>query len=278
VPTTEFGGSLGFSRVTIAQTSTADCLPLNTLSNPFPGGLIKPTGAAGGLATQAGDAVTVNDPTRRLPYMWQFCSGFQYELIAGLLVEASYMGRRTRQLQVSKDMNYLTIDQLNLGTPYLSQVVPNPFLGVLPSNTSRGAQSTTQRRNLQAQYPRFSGVTLGAQSLGKSWCNAFQLKVEKRLSHGLSVLVAEPRLEGHQPEGRQVGGLALQGLLVGATPERPVGLGVDVGGIQDGPRPADDLVLPQPGFDRVLRSLATGIVKRRGSEFQHEFVGRLHFW
>ena len=54
LPTYEFGGSLGFSRVTTAQTSTADYLPLATLSNPYPGGLLQPTGASLGLATGTG--------------------------------------------------------------------------------------------------------------------------------------------------------------------------------------------------------------------------------
>ena len=77
-----------------------------------------------------------------------------------------------------------------LGTPYLSQAVPNPFYGVLSSSTSRGAQSTIQRRNLIVQYPQFSGVTMATQSLGKSWYNSFQLKAEKRMSHGVSVLLS----------------------------------------------------------------------------------------
>ena len=171
---------------------------MNTLSNPFPDGLIKPTGAAGGLATQVGDSIAFNDPTRRVPYMWQFSSGLQYELMRGLLVDASYVGSRTRQLQVSKDLNSLTLDQLKLGTPALSQVTPNPFLRcAAESNTSRGAQATTQRRNLIVPYPQFSGVTMGAVSLGDLWYNAFQFKLEKRMSHGLAFLVSYTVCQEH---------------------------------------------------------------------------------
>jgi hypothetical protein len=83
-------------------------------------------------------------------------------------VEASYVGSQTRELQVSKSQSFLTVDQLALGTPYLSQVVPNPFFGLFPINTSRGAQATIQRSSLLTQFPQFSGVTMTNQSLGKA--------------------------------------------------------------------------------------------------------------
>jgi hypothetical protein len=143
-----------------------------------------------GLATGLGGAITFNDVTRRVPYVWQFSGGFQYEVIRGLLVEASYVGSRTSQLQVSKNINALPVDQLKLGTTYLSQVVPNPFFGVLPSNTTLGATATTQRRNLLVPYPQFGAITEGAQTLGRSWYNSFQFRAEKRVSHGLTLLAS----------------------------------------------------------------------------------------
>jgi hypothetical protein len=190
LPTSDFGGSLGFSRVTSVQSATADYKPFNTMLNPFPGGLLQPAGAQGGLATQVGDAAAFFDPQRRIPYVWQFSAGFQYEIKPGLVVDASYVGSRTRRLQVSKDIDVLTAEQLALGTPYLSQAVTNPFYGVLPSNTSRGAQSTIQRRNLLLPYPQFTSLMEGALSQGSSWYNSFQFKVEKRFGRGLSVLVS----------------------------------------------------------------------------------------
>jgi hypothetical protein len=190
LPTVEFGGETGFSQTTSAQTSTAGFLPFHTLANPFPNGLIQPPGSSRGLATQVGDSVTFNDPRRTIPNVWQFSAGIEYELWPGLLLEASYVGSRTRELQISKSQSYLTPEQLALGTPYLSQVVPNPFFNVLPVNTSRGAQTTIQRRNLLTQFPHFSGLTMGQQSLGTSWYNSVQFKVEQRFRHGLTYLVS----------------------------------------------------------------------------------------
>ncbi|MFB3825171.1 MAG: TonB-dependent receptor domain-containing protein [Bryobacteraceae bacterium] len=189
-PQADFGTTHGFSQVTNAVTSTPDYLPFNTLSNPFPNGLIQPPGSSRGLATQVGDSLTFADPTRTVPYVWQFSAGFQYELWAGVLVDASYVGSRSKQLQVNRSLTYLTAEQLALGTPYLNQSVPNPFYGVLPITTPRGAQPNIQRRNLMGQYPQYTGLTSNFSNLGSSWYNAFQLRVEKRFSQGLTALVS----------------------------------------------------------------------------------------
>ena len=53
-----------------------------------------------------------------------------------------------------------------------------------------GATATTQRRNLLLPNPQFTTITEGAQSLGKSWYNSFQFRAEKRMSHGLTVLLS----------------------------------------------------------------------------------------
>jgi hypothetical protein len=116
LPTTEFGGTIGFSQTTSAQTSTPEFLPYQVLSNPFPNGLIPPPGAERGLATQVGDSVSFNDVNRSIPYVWQFSAGFEYELRPGLLLEATYVGSRTREIGVGKSQSYLTTDQLALGT------------------------------------------------------------------------------------------------------------------------------------------------------------------
>jgi hypothetical protein len=190
LPTVEYGGVLGFSRTTTAQTSTPDFLPFHTLSNPFPNGLIPRPGAQDGLKTQVGDSISFNDSARRVPRVWQYSAGFQYEFLPGILAEATYVGSDSRQLQVGRSLSYLTAEQLALGTPYLNQVVPNPFYNVLPVTTARGAQPTIQRRNLLTQYPHYSGVTAGQLNLGSSWYHSVQFKLEQRFKSGLTYLVS----------------------------------------------------------------------------------------
>jgi hypothetical protein len=190
LPTMDTPGQTGFSQSTTTVTSTPGYLPFQVLSNPFPNGLIPPLGASLGLATQVGNTVSFRNVEERIPHMWQYSAGFQYELVRGLLVEATYVGSQTTELQVNRSLSYLTKEQLALGTPYLSASVPNPFYGVLPVTTSRGAQSTIQRRNLLAPYPQYNGVTQNGLSLGSSWYNSAAFKVERRFNRGFSLLAS----------------------------------------------------------------------------------------
>jgi hypothetical protein len=190
LPTMDTPGQTGFSQSTTTVTSTPGYLPFQVLSNPFPNGLIPPLGASQGLATQVGNSVSFRNLEQRIPHVWQYSAGFQYELVRGLLVEATYVGSQTADLQVSKNLLYLTKEQLALGTPYLSASVPNPLYGVLPVTASRGAQSTIQRRNLLMQYPQYTGVTMNGVSIGSSWYNSVAFKVERRFKGGLSLLAS----------------------------------------------------------------------------------------
>jgi hypothetical protein len=100
------------------------------------------------------------------------------------------VGSRTRQIQVNRALNFLTVEQLALGTPYLSATLPNPFYGILPANASRGAQPTIQRRNLLLQYPHFTSVIMNYASLGTSWYDSLPVKLEQRLRAGLTLLAS----------------------------------------------------------------------------------------
>jgi hypothetical protein len=182
-----FGGNIGFAETSFSQTSTPGFQPLDTLSNPFPGGLVQPAGASAGLATNIGNGVQFTDPNWRNPYVWQYSAGFQYEIKPGLLVEASYVGSQTKNLGVNKEFDFLTPQQLNLGAAYLNQAVPNPFFGVLPANTALGAQPTIEQQSLITQYPEFTNVTMTNHPVGGSWYNSLQLKMEQRFKYGLAL-------------------------------------------------------------------------------------------
>ena len=189
LPTTDIGNAVGFSQTTNAETSTVEGLSLRVLSNPFPSGLTPPPGAGRGLATLAGDNISFSDPGRSVPYVWQYSSGIQVELIQGILIDATYSGSQTRSLPVSQSINALSTAQLALGTQYLNTGMPNPFYGVLPASTPRGTSSSVQRRVLLLPYPQFGTITENNISYGSQWYNSAQLKLEKRFKHGFSALI-----------------------------------------------------------------------------------------
>jgi hypothetical protein len=190
LPTTETGQNNGFSATTSATVSTPGFLPAATLSNAFPTGLIQPAGSSQGLSSLLGSSITFNNVNRVIPKMWQYSFGMERELFRGFLLEVTYVGSRTNQMQVGQNLNALTASQLALGTAYLNTAVTNPFYGVLAPNTTQGAQPTIQQRNLMVAYPQYSGVTRNANNLGSSWYNALQMRLERRFSNGLSFLLS----------------------------------------------------------------------------------------
>ncbi|HYP06407.1 MAG TPA: TonB-dependent receptor, partial [Bryobacteraceae bacterium] len=181
-------GSAGFGTSTpFVSSIDANRTPAGTLSNPFPAGLFGPGGAATPPTVFAGQNVTYVDAERVIPYIAQYSAGFQHQLPWNIVMELSYVGSQTRNLGVSRNINDLTADQLALGTTYLNQSVPNPMQGLFPGTALNGA--TVTRRTLLRPFPQFNEVNRTQYAIGKGWYNSLQFQFEKRLSHGLHLLM-----------------------------------------------------------------------------------------
>jgi hypothetical protein len=187
----------GFNPQTSTLTSPDGLTPFNLpdrkflLSNPFPNGLRPIEGSSKGLLTSLGNGNTGfarNDPHA---YYQQWNFGIQRELPGNLLVEAAYVGSHGVKLQdfAGASFNVLPDQYLELGNS-LFESLPNPFFGVLPENSSLGASPTVTRQQLLLPFPHFTGVTEQAAHRASSSYHGFQLKVQKRISHGLSALVS----------------------------------------------------------------------------------------
>jgi hypothetical protein len=64
----------------------------------------------------------------------------------------------------------------------------NPLYGLLPAGP--GLSTSTTRQQLLLPYPQFTGVTENSIPVGKSWYNSLQVRFDKRMSHGLNLLVS----------------------------------------------------------------------------------------
>jgi hypothetical protein len=189
---TDSGFTQGFSQTTpYVATQDSNRTPSNTISNPFPTGLIQPAGSSAGMRTFLGQGVSFVYPDSRNTYVHQFSFGIQRELPGHISVEASYVGSRTRDALVANSINSISLANLALGDPtkggdpnYLNQQVPNPFQGLLPGTTINGA--TVARSQLLKPFPEFTGVTITDTNVGKIWYNSLQVSVQKRYSHGLT--------------------------------------------------------------------------------------------
>jgi hypothetical protein len=174
-------GSLDESGVT-HQAVTAD---------PFPGGLIAPAGANGGLTTFLGQAISFNPTLRLHPYSQRWSAGGQRQLPAGVMLEASYVGNRGTRLDVSRNLNatparYLSTspNRDNAVIASLGQTFPSPFQGLA---SVFGASMS--RANLLRPYPEFGNITV-ADPAGYSWYHSLQMRAERRLMRGYTVQAA----------------------------------------------------------------------------------------
>jgi len=191
IPVQNSDPTTNFSRTTSVLTSTSSYNPIGALSNPFPTGLLEPLGSSLGLATNAGLSISAIDPNSKIPYVWQFSGGFEYEVRPGLLAEATYSGSRTYQLAVTQNLNALTLAQLNQGSAYLNKLVPNPFYNIPAfAGTSLGTNATVAQSALITPHPQFSGVSMTSVPIGLNWYNSVQFKLEKRFKHGLQFLAS----------------------------------------------------------------------------------------
>ena len=193
MPATDYGQTTGFSQTTQALTTlstTQGPVPNVTLANAFPNGLVQPAGSSLGLLTSVGGPVEFAYQGRTIPSLWTWSAGMQYQLPWKIVLDASYVGSRGRGLEVSKQLNYLTTDQLALGSGVLNQSVPNPFYGVLSKSTTLGAKSTIAARSLMFPYPQFTSVQMDDYSVGKSWYRALQFRAQRRFESGISFLAS----------------------------------------------------------------------------------------
>ncbi len=158
-----------------------------TLSDPFPNGLRAAPGSAAGLLAQAGDSLSFYDSARVSPYNQQWQFSVQRELSSQILVDVAYLGMLSLKQFEAFDLNEKPDRFLAQGAAENTRA-PNPFLGVLPANSTLGQGATIVQRRLWPAYPQFTTLTVQGANTGRAVYHALQVKVEKRLTHGLGLL------------------------------------------------------------------------------------------
>ena len=185
-------GNEGFSASTDYTGSPNGLTPSVYISNPFPTGINRPGGNTQGLLTGIGTSFEnplTGDNT--VPYMENWDFDVQRELPGDILVDAAYVGSHGVNLNMAGEGNFninqLTPAAIALGTQ-LQQSVSNPFYGII--TTGPEAARTIPLSYLAAPFPQFTTVYASFPTGGYSDYNAFQLRVEKRFSHGLTTLLS----------------------------------------------------------------------------------------
>ena len=193
------GGNEGFLAGTnwLTTMNGDGVTPWGRISNPFPDGLLYPSGSSLGVLTNLG--LSISEPFRNMnipPYTQTWSGGFQYQLPGNWLIEANYVGTKGTHLyyQGAGGLQYFgpwiekeATDPALVSA--LSTYVPNPYFGVINTPGCGMCGSTITTSNLLRPYPQFSGVSQMMPPIANSIYHAFQLRVEKRLSSGLAMLI-----------------------------------------------------------------------------------------
>ncbi len=167
---------------------------------PFPNGYAAPPGASQGLESLVGSSVSMDQRSRKLPLVWDYTAGLQIGLPAQIILDIAYLGVHATDMVASKQLDGLTPAEFAQGhtTPgYLTQLVTNPFYGVIPNTLALGENPTIQAGYLMVPYPQYNGsLTITDLATGYDNYNGLQVKAEKRfsgssmLSNGLSFIGA----------------------------------------------------------------------------------------
>jgi hypothetical protein len=101
-------------------------------------------------------------------------------------LEVSYLGSKNTRLGIpDANINQLPSQDLSMGSALLTRV-SNPYFGQIPASSSLGGASIAQQQLLRP-FPRFTTVALFRDNVGNSTYEAAAVKLEKRLSHGLTL-------------------------------------------------------------------------------------------
>lgn len=200
---------VGFSSSTSMQASFNN-LPFNTLSNPFPQGLVEPIGATLGLSTLLGQSITFLDTEARRAASDQFDFSIQREIAHQIRLEVAYIGSRMDRLPVDEALNGTPPALLSLRDE-LNRAVPNPFAGLIAVGTL--SQATVAKSQLVRTYPHFSGVTQAFRPIGKTWYDSLQASANKRFGRGLAFQVSYTLSKQMQELGFLSFGLPLEHVI-----------------------------------------------------------------
>ena len=161
--------------------------PYTTLANPFPNGIPNPPGNSLGTASLLGQSFSFLAQGHVLPYAQQWQFSIQHSLPSQIRLEAAFIRELSVKGLESFGLNEKPDAYLALGSQENLQV-PNPFYGIFPVETSMGSSKTIAQRQLWLAYPQYTGLTQNATNSRTTVYHAVQLMLEKRLTHGLSVL------------------------------------------------------------------------------------------
>ncbi len=198
----------GFSSVSnwnaTAFNDNGNTVPVNFLRNPFPNGVVQPTGNTLGPATNLGVGLSTVYHSPRTPTTYNFNLGFEYQFPGNTIFSAAYVGSRGLFLPLGAvDLNTLPLQTIG---QYRGQLCVqseddcvtknNPFAGIFPATNALAGVTNAPLWLSLLPYPQFNngnysnGVIINGLPGADSEYSSLQTKVERRMSHHVSSLAS----------------------------------------------------------------------------------------
>jgi hypothetical protein len=164
--------------------------PANTISNPFPSGILQPVGRSSNYQqVLLGNSAQAAFPNNPYGYAQQWNVALQQQYGENLAFSIAYAGAKGTHLPFSSlQIDQLPDQDLALGSKLLAQV-PNPYYGIVNPSYALGASTVTAGQLLRP-FPQFNGFTNPGAAQGASTYNALQIKAQRRFAHGASINLA----------------------------------------------------------------------------------------
>ncbi|RPI26848.1 MAG: hypothetical protein EHM61_10450 [Acidobacteria bacterium] len=195
------GWQNGFSRTTtFIATQDNYYTPYDTLSNPFQGGILAPTGSSLGPLTNLGQGVNLynQDPGRL--HSWEYSLHVQQEY-RGWLFEIGYTHNKTYGIGQNRNVNLPTLalwQQLRAprfdanGRPLdkllWDEQIPNPFFQLAGVTGSIASNKNINLSQIIRPITILGDTNRELNPLGENQYDAMLLKVERRFKGGFSLL------------------------------------------------------------------------------------------
>ncbi len=166
----------------------------NKIENLFSSGLVPAAGSSRGLATFLGQSLSLSALPRQKvnahSHSWQF--GVQHKFGNYTKLEARYVGTRTQDMPISRNINALPNQFLyqenqrnQAALDNMSSLVANPFLGIPGVGGSLGTATRVARSALLNPFPHFGAITMSVNE-GFTTYDALQVEFQRYFNAGLT--------------------------------------------------------------------------------------------
>jgi hypothetical protein len=181
-------GQIGYSAT--SQLQQPQGVPALTLSNPFPNGLVQPTGSSRGALTGTGGDIFFVDPGKGAPRVQQFSADVQRELPGNMNLSIGYSGARGDNLSWAGSNSGSTTGFININqidpryqtlVPNTLALVANPFFGVADAGQFASRQ-TIEIGQLLRPFPQFGNVYMMQSTGAHSMYHAAIVQLRKRVT------------------------------------------------------------------------------------------------